>query len=812
MRRRLDPRMDAFRTDLRLAARALASRPGFSALAVLTLAIGIGVNAVAFTAINGLLYKTRRFVEPERLGWIMMGGSGNPYGQVSWPEYREIAESRQTFEAIVAQGRRPLSLRDAAGVRQVWALCVSTNYLTTLRVKPVVGRVFDAADSSGADVPVVVSYRFWKEQLGGESIAGKTLTLNTRSASVVGVLPDDFQGPSGFFEPDLWVPLEKLHVFGMADRLTSSAAWLGLAGRVAPSYTIDQAAAELQNVATRLTSDRPETGKTRRLTFWPVLGQHPEVRGIAPVAYIGLGIVSIVLLLACFNVAGLLLAHATERQRAISVRAALGASRARIIRQFALEGLILALVSGAAAILIANWSADLLSVFSLPSPIPQRLHLGLDRRVIGFTAALVAIAGVLPTLLPAYQATHVNLLRSMRMETPLGQRRSRARSLFVIVQVTGSTLLLTVAFLAVRSFRTSVEADPGFETARLVALEVKPSDYGYTTARSRAFFDSLLERIRSLPDVEYAALADRIPFSIGFPNITKVSADGTDCATTNCRNSYVHRVGVDHFKALGVPLRAGREFAARDIQAGDGVIVNQTMAANLWPGRDAIGEWIREGPDRAVLHVIGIVADAKYGSLTEAATDRYYRPIRAEEYADTVTVLVRTTARAGPVVEKIREQVWGIDPGIPPATAKTMEQRMEIPLWPVRTAAGLFLICGTLALILAAVGLFGTTYLIVGQRTREFGIRAALGATPKRVMRHVLGEGLRLTIPGIVLGLAGAAVAGRAAASLFLRFDLTEPTTYIAAALLQTGVALTACLLPAHRATKADPMLALRAE
>jgi hypothetical protein len=342
----------------------------------------------------------------------------------------------------------------------------------------------------------VVSHRFWQDHLAGKSLAGTTLTLSGRTVSVIGVVPDDFQGPSGLFEPDLWVPLEKVDALGLADRLRSrTLTWLGMAGRLAPGVSAAQAASDLQAIAANLPTDGVQSSMARRLTYWPVLERHPEVRGIATVAYIALGIVGLVLLLACFNVAGLLLARAADRQREVSVKAALGAPRSRIIRQLALEGLLLGLVSGAAAVLVAHWSAELLAAFSLPAPIPQRVHVDLDRRVIAFIAAMVAVAGLLPTLIPAYQATRVDLLRSMKTDVFLGHQRSRVRSVFVVAQVAGSTLLLTAAFLFLRSFTVNSNADPGFDISRLLVLEVRPSDYGYTAERSRALVDDLLERI-----------------------------------------------------------------------------------------------------------------------------------------------------------------------------------------------------------------------------------------------------------------------------------------------------------------------------
>lgn len=806
--------MDALLTDLRFAVRALASRPGFSALAILTLAIGIGVNAVAFTGINGLLYKPARFAGSDSLGWITLQAEGNPYGQVTWREYNDIAQRARAFESIVAEGRRPLSLLDGRGVAQIWALCVSRHYLRTLRVQPVLGRVFDDADADGTELTVVVSERFWKNRIGGGSIAGRALTLNARSAAIVGVLPDTFQGPGGLFEPDVWVLLDRLDVLGMSDRLTAAdQPWLGMVGRIRPGVAAAQANADLQRVVANLGPATPAAvPRPRSLRFWPMPEGHPEVRGLAPTAFKALGIVGLVLLLACFNVAGLLLARAADRQRETSVRAALGASRARIVRQFALEGLLLACVSGVAAIAAATWSADLLAVFSLPSPIPQRLHLEVEPRVIAFTVALVVLGGVLPSLLPALQATRADLLRSMRLETPAGRRRARARHAFIVAQVTGSTLLLTASLLFVRSFWQSSTANPGFETARVLVLELKPSDFGYDAPRAKALVANLLDRVRASPAVEHAAIADRIPFYVGFRRTVRVSTASLDCGVSECRPTTIYAVGAGHFRTLGIPITSGRELTEREIASGDGVVVGRTMAERLWPGRDPVGEWVRFGPGERVRQVIGVAADVTHHTFNERPADYLYRPIEDRDYAESITLVVRTHAEPAAFAPTLQDHVRALDAALPPGTVKTMAQRMELPLWPVRTAAGFFTVCGALALVLATVGLFGTTYLAVGQRTREFGIRAALGSTRARVMRLVLREGLALAVPGIVLGVIGAALLARTAGSVLVSIDASDPWTYAATAALQVGAALAACLWPAHRATKADPILALRAE
>ena len=508
--------MDSLLSDLRFAVRSLLARPGFAALAVLTLAIGIGVNAVAFSALNALLFKPSRFPGAETLGWIMTRAPGNAYGLSSLPDYQDLARNVRAFESVAAEGRMPLSLLEGKRARQVWGLVVSGNYLSTLRATPAIGRIFTDADRTSTDVPAIVSARFWSELGGGPSVAGRTLTLNGRIVSIVGVLPDGFQGPGGLYEPDLWIPLDRLQVLNMPARLLERGEpWLTVVGRLAPGVTAAQAGGDLQGVATGLAAAHPDTTRQRSLVFAPMVDGNPEVRSLAPYGWMALGVVGVVLLIACFNVAALLLARASDRQREIGVRTALGASRSRIIRQFAVEGLLLAVASGAAAIVVAGWSADLLSAFSLPSPIPQRLHIGVDHRLIGFTVLLVAFAGIVPALLPALQATRINLVASMRMETALGPRRSRWRNVFMVAQIAGATLFLTTALLFLRSFWTQAGTNPGFDTAHLVVLELKPSDFNYDAARSRVLFEHLVERVRALPGVDRVALGDRAPFYVG---------------------------------------------------------------------------------------------------------------------------------------------------------------------------------------------------------------------------------------------------------------------------------------------------------
>ena len=807
--------MDSLRQDLTYALRALLHRPWFSLLAVLTLAVGIGVNAVAYSAINALLRKPMRFPGAEQLGWIQTTGGTSPYNQTSLPDYLDLAGENHSFAAIIAESRLPLSLAADGPAEQVWSLIVSANYLETLRARPIMGRALNESDGRGQDLAVVVSERFWKDRLqGGESIDGRTLSLNGSLFSVVGVLPEGFQGPGGLFEPDLWLPLERLPILelppALADRRTP---WLTVAGRMKDGVTAAQAQADLRGIMEQLARTHPATNTGRSVSFLPVMNGVPELRRIAQLAWVGLSVVGIVLLIACFNVAGLLLARAAERQREIGIRTALGATRGRILRQLLVEGLLLASASGAAALLLAAWSADLLSAFSLPSPIPQRLHFVLDARIIGFTLALIALAGVLPALIPALQASRSDVRQVMGSQPVIGVRRSRVRNLFVLAQVAGSTLFLAAALLFVRSFSNAASFVPGFDVEHTLVLELNTASFGYDAQRAQGLFGSLVERLRSVSGIEAVALADRAPLSVGFPRTVDVAGDFGECLEARCRSAIEFGVSSDHFAALGLPLRAGRELTEQEVRGNAPVVViGEGMAQTLWPHRDPVGQSLRVGRDRRLVEVVGVAADVR--DMFSAGTVRsyLYRPLRAGEYAERVSVIVRTAGDPAPFVSIVRQQVQAIDPALPATAISTTRERMKLPSWPARTAAGFLLVCGGLALGLATVGLFGVTFYTVSQRTREFGVRVALGATPGRVMALVMREGLMLTVPGVIAGLAGAFLALRLTSRLLVGVGATDPSTYIVTAVLQTAVALGACALPAMRAMRADPMRALREE
>jgi predicted permease len=466
-------------------------------------------------------------------------------------------------------------------------------------------------------------------------------------------------------------------------------------------------------------------------------------------------------------------------------------------------------VSGIASLIVASWSERLLGSFSLPSPIPQRLNFQVDGLVIGYTVVLVIIAGVLPALLPALQATRTNLVRSIQSESGGGTRRSRTRNAFVMTQVAGSTLFMVAALLFVRSFVNTATTDPGFDTETTLVLQLSPGSYGYDEDRARILFDDLRSRLSALPGVGTASFADRVPFYVGYPNVQEYSHDGTDCSIADCRRATVYAAGVDHFAALGIPILAGRDFSPQDLATGSGIVVSRHLADQLWPD-GAIGRSLRVGTTGEPATVIGVAADIKHRNMAEAPGAYIYRPLRQGDYARGLSVIVRTDGELATMMPMIREQVRALDPNLPSASLATMEERMQMPLWPSRTAAGFLTICAALAVVLGSIGLFGVMYFAVSQRTREFGIRSALGATRRRVITLVLNEGLRLTVPGVVVGAIGGYIAGRLLSRLLFGVSPADPFTFAATATIELAVALLASALPAYRAMRVDPLTALR--
>jgi predicted permease len=804
------PGMESILADLRYSARSLLKRPGFTALAVLTLALGIGVTTVAFSAISALLLRPFFVADADHLGWITLTGPGNPRGYATSDEFEALARDPRAFEAIEAEARVPVSYRTRDGVEQAWALLVSTHYLRTFHLPLEQGRAFDDSDIRRGDFPVVVSHRFWSDKLGAPaSLGGLTIEVGGRLFSVIGVVEDAFQGPGGLFAPDLWIPLARMDMLRV-ERHKPEDRWLTLFGRIRDGVTYAQGSAELTAFAQRMATDL-EQAKQRRGVFYPMKDGHPDLREIRPVAWLAFGAVNIVLLIACFNLSSLLIARSAERQTEIGVRTALGASRRRIVQQLLTESLLVAVAAGIAALIVASWSGNLLAAFSLPAPIPQRAHLGVNRLVILFAVAATLVAGVLPALLPAIRATRDGMVRSIRTESGFGSR-SRVRSIFVVAQIAGSTTFVVAAALFGRSFLETTAVDPGFDADHIALIQISPSEHAYTPGQGAQLVATLRDRIASLPGVAHASMADRVPFYVGATRTLEYAIDGTDCRASECQTAGAYGVGPGYFAAMGVAIREGRDFSAADLAGPPSIVISEHMAHKLWPGESALGRTLRLGDAGERVAVIGVAANMRHRSLSEPDAAYVYRPLTAAAADAGVALIARTANDPRTILAAVREVLRSTDPDIPPSALTTMNERMQLPLWPARTTAGFFAICGTLALALASIGLFGVMYFTVAQRTREFGIRVAIGATRARVLGVVLGEGLRLAIPGVVVGIGFGYLAGRLLARALYGISPADPVSLAATAALQIFVALAACALPAYRATTADPIAALRQE
>ena len=805
--------MDSLLLDLRYAFGHLRRRPWFSLLAILTLAIGIGVNTVAFDAVDALLYKPFRFANADRLGWIMIPSPGNPHGQMTWPDFLDYQRSTRAFETLAAEERVPLAWQTEGRTDQIWALLVTADYFGTLSTRAEQGRLLGPEDARRPELAAVVSHRFWQNHLRDISQANWHLAIAGRDVTVIGVLPDTFQGPGGLYEPDLWMPLEQSATLGLPasslDRRHDSLMAFGL---LKPGVTPPEAQADLAGVAAHLSATYPDTNARRGVRLYPMSEGHPELREVAPAVWFAMSAVGLVLIIACFNVSALLLARAAQRIREIAVRSALGASRWRIVRQLVTEGLVLSSISGAVALVLANWSGRLLSAFSLPSPDPQRLHLSIDGRLVAFTVVLAGIAGVLPALIPALKATAGSVMASMRFESTSGTgASSRTRKAFVMAQIAGSTVFLGTAMIFLRAFLAASSFSPGVDMTHPLIVEIQPSLYGYDAARARLLADQIVSRLSAVPGVSAVSVADRVPFFVGYPKMEEASPPAADCAAAPCAKVTTYAVERGQFAALGIPLEAGRDFTADEIRSHRAVIVDETMARQYWPSGSAVGQMLRMR-DAGLVEVVGVAAAVSDRGPQVTPRPTLYRPFKDAEFSDTLSLIVRAAGDPLSLVAPVRDALHAIAPSVPLQQVHTMRDRYDMPLWASRTATGLFGICGGLALLLATAGLFGVTYFAVNQRTREFGVRIALGARAADIMRLVLGEGLAMCVPATAVGLVLAAATGHLLARSIVGVRLSDPSTYAIVAVAEVAVALAACALPARRAARSAPIAALRAE
>jgi predicted permease len=827
--------MSSFIQDLRHALRQLWRRPIFTLTAVLTLAIGIGVNAVAFTVVNGLLFQSWASATESDVGRIATIPGGDEGGHASVEEYRRFADATRGALEVAAEGRLSVAWRHDNTTETAWVLFVSPNYFGMVNAKPLAGRldVAPGAGRPGAGGPgaggpgaggpasVVIGERFWRRKLNAASPAGLTLRLNNLDVAVAGVVPESFTGPSGLYSPDVWLPLDGLADFNTAPALLKrDTRWLFLMGRVKPGMTVPQIQGHVDAAAAAMARDWPDTHRQRGARFF-FRERNGELRGVQIAASIVMGIIGLVLLLACFNVANLLLARAVERERDMGIRAALGAGTGRLVRLVLMEGVAIAGLAGVIACLLARWTQAFVGTFAIPIEEPQHVNLSPDTTVLGFIAVLVIVAGVLPGLWPALAAARVDVLRvlgSLGAGAESG-KPSRMRRGLVGAQIVGSTVFLAIAALAAQSYGRVSVSDFGFDHDQLVAAEFDPASHGFDADRAERYARALLTRVRSLPGVTDAALADHVPFFIGMDRQTPVSTTGAPCEAGGCPTFSTMAVGPGYFRTMGIPLVAGHEF--EDGGSVTNVIINQPLAQLQWPDGQGLGRTLRIVPStelgagdrtRAItVTVIGITAKTyTRGLIQERPT--LYLPVGRREFEGGLSLVARGAVPPETLVRPFHDAALAVDPDVSMLSLKTMRQRMAVQLWPFRTVTWLFSICGGLALVLATTGVAGVVIHAVNRRMREFGVRVSVGATPRDLVREVMRSSAGLLLPGLVVGIVLAAVIARLLQAAFLSVNVLNPLTYLAVALLECAIVIAASVGPALRAARVDPLVALRSE
>ncbi|MBI3130795.1 MAG: ABC transporter permease [Acidobacteria bacterium] len=804
--------MSSFTLDLKHALRGLSRTPGFTFLAVLSLALGIGVNSAVFTILNSVLLRPLPVREPSRLVRVYAGSRES----FSVPAFRTLAREQASVD-LAAESLKPLNWTRGEQSQRVTGSIVSGGYFPVLGVQPFMGRLLGPEDDRvpGGHPVAVLSHRFWTRKLEADpSILGRALTLNGHTFTVVGVAAPTFHGDFLGMVPEIWVPLSmQAQAFPQEKRdlLESHAtSWLEVLGRLHPGVGRAQAQQTLQAL---------EAGVFQR-KLDPDEG-HIEVEamgGLPRAIQSGMGVilpalqavVLLVLLIACSNVANLQLARAMARRQEVAVRIALGGSRAQLVRQFLTESAVLALLGAGAG--LALGALALRAVPSLIPPVGPDLFfdLGMDGRVVSFAVLLSLATGLLFGLAPALQSTRPDVMKTLKEESAgATSRRGLTRRLFVVAQVALSMVLLVASGLFLRSLAKAKDIDPGFERSNMVLFNVDPGTMGYGRDRNAALFEAIRHRAASLPGVRSVALAQMVPLEGGRMETTYQIQGQEVPKGTQEPETGLNKVGLAYFQTLGIPLLSGREFAEGDQPGAPRVaVVNATFAQKVLGG-EALGR--RLVLDKEVVEIVGVARDVKSGSLGEPAAPMLFRPL-AQVPATSLTVHVATTGDPTPFLALMRGIVRDVDPYLPVNELRTMKQHFRLALFPARTGALLLGIFGFLALTLATTGIYGVMAFDSTQRRREIGIRMALGAQIREVVGLIVAQGMRVVCLGLAIGLALAWGLARLLSSLLYGIAATDAFTFAAITALLGGVALLACLIPALRAAQSEPMLALRSE
>jgi predicted permease len=804
--------------DLRFAFRSLRQRPGFALVAILVLALGIGANTAIFSVVYAALLKPLPYREPERLAFaweqIPQLGAGNMAATPA--DFLDLREMNRSFEALAGFEERSLNLSGpGAAAERVNGLAVTPDLFPLLGVAPALGRWFPPEEKSGV---AIISHGLWQRRFGGDpGIVGQAVRLDHQTHTITGVMPSGFVFPPES-PVDVWVPLHHTaeEIAGRGNRFDTA-----MIGRLKPGVTVAAAAADLDRAAALILQRYGANARGAfQLHATATSVAEDAAKAVKAPLWILQGAAGLVLLIACANVANLLIARSAARQREIAIRGALGAGRFRIARLLATESLVLALAGGAAGWLLALWAADLLLSLR-PDGFARLGSAALDPRVALFTLAVALLAGVLFALVPALSGARLDLNTALKQNTRGVASRSRLRRALIVAEVALSLVLLTGSGLLIRSFLRLLATDPGFRPDRTVAFTVSLPSSAYPGAdQARGFYRQLLDNVRGVPGVAQAGLATSVPLATtGRVLITPDNFTGTEWGRNMC---WFAAIDGDYFGSLGVALEAGRLFGPEDRRdAPRRAIVNRAFAEKYWPGGNAVGRRFKWGSPRGqapYMEIVGVAANVIQNRLDQTPEPAFYIPF--VQHSDdalafagrTMTVVARTAGDAAALAPALREAVAAIDRDIPVFALRTMDEAIRRSEAGRRFVATLVSGFAGAAALLAAIGLFGVISHSVTAATREIGIRMALGAERRRVVALVLAEGMRLAAAGIAAGLAAALLLTRYLASQLYQVSAADPWVFSGVALLLALVAALACYLPARRATRIDPVIALRAE